>query len=130
MAYHRKDESILETLSMLGIVLRFLLGGGAVVASTIVSRKIGSKIGGIFAAFPAVFLAALLTLRLDAKGNELVEKSIVLSQGAVVGMIINIMCAIAVVYLCAKQGWKRGLTQSLAGWFLVSMVYAFLSKYF
>lgn len=130
MAHHRKDESILETLSMLGIVLRFLLGGGAVVASTIVSRKIGSKIGGIFAAFPAVFLAALLTLRLDAKGNELVEKSIVLSQGAVVGMIINIMCAIAVVYLCAKQGWKRGLTQSLAGWFLVSMVYAFLSKYF
>ena len=115
---------------MLGIVIRFLLGGGAVVASTIVSRKIGTKIGGIFAAFPAVFLAALLTLRLDAKGNELVEKSIVLSQGAVVGMFINIMCAMAVVYLCAKQGWKRGLTQSLAGWFLVSIVYAFISKYF
>lgn len=130
MVHHRKDESSLETMSMLGIVIRFLLGGGAVVASTIVSRKIGTKIGGIFAAFPAVFLAALLTLRLDAKGNELVEKSIVLSQGAVVGMFINIMCAMAVVYLCAKQGWKRGLTQSLAGWFLVSMVYAFISKYF
>jgi len=130
MVHHRKDESSLETMSMLGIVIRFLLGGGAVVASTIVSRKIGTKIGGIFAAFPAVFLAALLTLRLDAKGNELVEKSIVLSQGAVVGMFINIMCAMAVVYLCAKQGWKRGLTQSLAGWFLVSIVYAFISKYF
>lgn len=130
MVHHRKDESSLETMSMLGIVIRFLLGGGAVVASTIVSRKIGTKIGGIFAAFPAVFLAALLTLRLDAKGNELVEKSIVLSQGAVVGMFINIMCAMAVVYLCAKQGWKRGLTQSLAGWFLISMVYAFMSKYF
>jgi uncharacterized membrane protein (GlpM family) len=130
MGHHRKDESILEPLSMMGIVIRFLLGGGAVVASTIISRKIGTKIGGIFAAFPAVFLAALLTLRLDAKGNELVEKSIVLSQGAVVGMFINIMCAMAVVYLCAKQGWKRGLTQSLAGWFLISMVYAFMSKYF
>lgn len=130
MVHHRKDESSLETMSMLGIVIRFLLGGGAVVASTIVARKIGTKIGGIFAAFPAVFLAALLTLRLDAKGNELVEKSIILSQGAVAGMFINIMCAMAVVYLCAKQGWKRGLTQSLAGWFLVSIVYAFISKYF
>ena len=46
MVHHRKDESSLETLSMLGIVIRFLLGGGAVVASTIVSRKIGTKIGG------------------------------------------------------------------------------------
>jgi hypothetical protein len=115
---------------MSGIVIRFLLGGGAVVASTIISRKLGSKIGGIFAAFPAVFFAALLTLRLDVKGGELVEKSLVLSQGAVVGMFMNIMCAIAVVYLCAKQGWKRGLAQSLAGWFLVSIAYAFISRYF
>jgi uncharacterized membrane protein (GlpM family) len=130
MVHHRKDGSILEILSISGIVIRFLLGGGAVVASTIISRKLGAKIGGIFAAFPAVFLAALLTLRLDAKGSELVEKSIVLSQGAVVGMFINIMCAIAVVYLCTKQGWKRGLTQSLAGWFFVSMICAFISRYF
>jgi uncharacterized membrane protein (GlpM family) len=120
----------LGILSVSGIIIRFLLGGGAVVASTIVSRKLGSKMGGIFAAFPAVFFAALLTLRLDAKGSELVEKSIVLSQGAIVGMFINIMCAIAVVYLCTRKGWKRGLTQSLAGWFLVSIVYAFISTYF
>lgn len=118
------------TLSISGIVIRFLLGGGAVVASTIISRKLGSKMGGIFAAFPAVFLAALLTLRLDVKGSELVEKSIVLSQGAVVGMLINILCAIAVVYFCTKQGWKRGLTQSVAGWFLVSIIYAVISGYF
>ncbi|WP_339197682.1 DUF3147 family protein [Aeribacillus sp. FSL k6-2211] len=115
---------------MSGIVIRFLLGGGAVVASTIISRKLGSKVGGIFAAFPAVFFTPLLTLRLDVKGGELVEKSIVLSQGAVVGMFMNIMCAIAVVYLCTKQGWKRGLAQSLAGWFLVSIAYAFISRYF
>jgi uncharacterized membrane protein (GlpM family) len=120
----------LESLSISEIVIRFLLGGGAVVASTIISRKLGPKMGGIFAAFPAVFLAALLTLRLDAKGSELVEKSIVLSQGAVVGMFINIMCAIGVVYFCTKQGWKRGLTQSIAGWFLISIIFAVISGYF
>ncbi|MDP4108355.1 MAG: DUF3147 family protein, partial [Bacillota bacterium] len=47
-----------------GLFIRFLLGGAAVVLSTIISRKLGEKAGGIFAAFPAVYLAALLTNRL------------------------------------------------------------------
>lgn len=114
----------MDTLSLFGIIIRFLLGGGAVVACTVISKKVGSKIGGVFAAFPAVFLAALLTLRLDVKGMDLIHQSITLSQGALVGMIINIMCTIAVVYFSGRLGWKKGLTRSLVGWFLVSLGYA------
>ncbi|MEK6453222.1 DUF3147 family protein [Caldifermentibacillus hisashii] len=114
----------MATISLFGIIIRFLLGGGAVVACTVISRKAGTKIGGIFAAFPAVFLAALLTLRLDMKGMDLIHQSIILSQGALVGMFINIICAMAVVYFCDRLGWKKGLSHSLIGWFIVSLGYA------
>lgn len=114
-------------LSLSAMVIRFLLGGGAVVASTLIAKKAGSKIGGIFAAFPAVYLAALFTIRFDVKGEQLIDTSILLSQGAIIGMGINIICAVAVVYLSTKQGWKRGLVQSLAGWFFLSIMVAFVT---
>ena len=120
----------MESISLTGIMIRFLLGGGAVCACTIISQKAGSNVGGIFAAFPAVFIAALLTLGLDAKGSELIQQSIILSQGAFVGMFINIFCAIAVVYFCTKKGWKQGLTQALIGWFIVSIRFAVITAYF
>ncbi|WP_307000700.1 DUF3147 family protein [Lederbergia panacisoli] len=52
-------------ISFLALLIRFLLGGLAVVASSLVANKLGEKAGGIFAAFPAVYLAALLTINLD-----------------------------------------------------------------
>lgn len=104
-----------------GLFIRFLLGGAAVVASTIISRKLGEKAGGIFAAFPAVYLAALLTSRLSFTGNDLVSQSITLSKGAIVGMSINILIAILAGYLL-KKGWKRGLVNSLVCWFVLSFV--------
>ncbi len=116
-------------LSFAGMILRFVLGGGAVLASAFIAKKLGGKIGGIFAAFPAVYLAALLTIRIDASGNELIERSVALSQGALVGMAINIICAISVGYLCVKQGWKRGLFSSMCGWFFVSLMIAYFSTH-
>ena len=59
-------------ISISALLIRFLLGGAAVVLCTIVSKKMGTKIGGIFAAFPAVYLAALLTVGLDFSGDQLV----------------------------------------------------------
>ncbi len=104
-----------------GLLIRFFLGGAAVVVSTIIARKLGEKAGGIFAAFPAVYLAALLTIRLDFKGNDLISHSISLSKGAIFGMAINILIAILAGYLL-KKGWKRGLVNSLVCWFILSFV--------
>lgn len=111
-------------LSISAMLIRFLLGGAAVVGSTIISKKLGERAGGIFAAFPAVYLAALLTATLDLKGAELISHSILLSKGAIIGMGINILVAITAGYLLPKQGWKLGLIQALACWFVVSMVVA------
>ncbi|MGG3466830.1 DUF3147 family protein [Neobacillus pocheonensis] len=109
-------------LSISALLIRFLLGGLAVVASTIVARRLGEKAGGIFAAFPAVFLAALLTAGIDLKGEELVSQSIMLSKGAIVGMGINIFVAILAGYLLKKHGWKMGLIQALGCWLVMSVV--------
>lgn len=116
-------------LSILNLLIRFLLGGGAVVASTYLAKKIGGTFGGIFAAFPAVYLAAVLTTGLDTSGAELIEQSITLSKGALVGMGINVLCALAVGAISAKYGWKKGLVHSVAGWLVVSVLVSYSSSF-
>jgi hypothetical protein len=116
-------------LSISALLIRFILGGSAVVASTLVARKLGEKSGGIFAAFPAVYLAALLTASLDFRGAELISYSILLSKGAIVGMAINIVIAIIAGYLLPRKGWKRGLAQAVGCWFIISMIVVMLSSY-
>lgn len=116
-------------LSISALLIRFLLGGAAVAVSTLVARNLGEKAGGIFAAFPAVYLAALLTVGLDFSGNELVAHSILLSKGAIVGMGINILVAILAGYLLPRQGWKRGLIQAMGFWLVVSMAVVMITAY-
>ncbi|WP_127530254.1 DUF3147 family protein [Paenibacillus kobensis] len=113
-------------ISLIGILLRFILGGGAVVAASVISKRAGGSIGGIFAAFPAVFLAAMLTIRLDHSGSDLILRSIDLSQGALIGMGINVICALAVGALCASRGWKKGLSLSVCGWLIVSVTISYV----
>ncbi|MBB6443945.1 DUF3147 family protein [Bacillus benzoevorans] len=115
------------TITLSALLIRFLLGGAAVVVSTIVSRKLGEKAGGIFAAFPAVYLAALLTTGLDFSGSELITHSIVLSKGAIIGMAINIVIAVIAGYLLPKQGWKNGLLQAIGCWFILSVAVVFIT---
>jgi uncharacterized membrane protein (GlpM family) len=116
-------------LSLSALIIRFLLGGAAIVACTLVARKLGDKAGGIFAAFPAVYLAALLTIGLDFHGGDLISHSIILSKGAIFGMGINILVAILAGYLLPKIGWKRGIIHSMACWFVVSSVVVFITSH-
>lgn len=117
------------SLSLGGLLLRFLLGGLAVVACTVVAKKLGEKAGGIFAAFPAVYLAALLTIGLDFNGGQLITHSIMLSKGAIFGMAINILVAILAGYLLPKIGWKKGILHAMACWFTVSIVVVFITSH-
>ena len=43
--------------------------------------------GGIIATMPAVYLAAIIALAIDHRGNQLVQMSIHLSSGAIIGII-------------------------------------------
>ncbi|NRD79335.1 DUF3147 family protein [Bacillus sp. BRMEA1] len=116
-------------LSVIALLIRFLLGGVAVVACTIVAKKSGEKVGGIFAAFPAVYLAALLTIGIDFHGGKLVSQSIILSKGAFFGMAINIFVAILAGWLLPKIGWKKGIINAMVCWFIVSIVVVYVTTY-
>ncbi|WP_292382002.1 DUF3147 family protein [Methanosarcina sp. UBA289] len=98
------------------ILLRFLFGGSAVAISALIAKNFGGRLGGIFAAFPAVYLAAILGLRMDYEGSELLLISEQLSKGALVGMIADICCALAASYFILRYGWKRGLAYALILW--------------
>lgn len=102
------------------VILRFLLGGLAVVAATVIARWFGGRVGGIFAAFPAVYLAAILSLGLEYKGNELLLMSEHISNGALIGMVADIFCALAASRFISKNGWEKGLIQALILWSLLA----------
>ena len=103
-------------IDLFSLSLRFVLGGSAVVASTLIARAFGGRIGGIFAAFPAVYLAAILSLGLEFRGQDLLFMSEQVSKGALVGMIADIGCALAASYLILRYGWKSGLSRALLFW--------------
>ncbi|WP_147533618.1 DUF3147 family protein [Bacillus marasmi] len=116
-------------ISIGAALIRFILGGTAVLVATIVAKKLGERAGGIFAAFPAVYLAAILTTGLDFKGDELISQSVILSKGAMIGMGINIFIAIIAGYLLPRQGWKLGLVQTILCWLGLSTVVVFITSY-
>ena len=105
-------------ISLVAILIRFLLGGSAVLIATVISRAFGGRIGGIFAAFPAVYLSAILILALEYRGQELIFVSQQVSQGALVGMIADIICALSASYLILKNGWRKGISMALLIWLI------------
>lgn len=108
-------------LSLSGLLLRFLLGGAAVAGSALIGRRLGGRIGGIFAAFPAVYTSAIISTVLAARSSsETVTDVFQISSGALVGMTINISCAIATAWLVGHYGWRRGLLLSISGWLVVA----------
>ncbi|KMR43724.1 DUF3147 family protein, partial [Staphylococcus aureus] len=71
--------------------LHFVIGGIAGGLASIIADKVGGKLGGIIAARPAVFLAASIALALGQRGTQLVEMSMNLSTGAIVGILTCIL---------------------------------------
>jgi hypothetical protein len=113
-------QGVIYLMSITGILLRFLLGGSAVAASAVIGQRLGGRIGGIFAAFPAVFASAVISTTVGLPQMEAVRRTIIMSRGALVGMIVNIGCAIATGWLITRFGWKKGLLISLSGWLVVA----------
>ncbi len=102
------------------VFLRFLFGGTAVVASAIIAKNFGGRLGGVLATFPVVYLTAILSLSMDYKGSKLLLASEQLSNGAFVGMAADICCALAASVMILRYGWKRGLAFALLLWSIVA----------
>lgn len=110
------------TFTWIGLLLRFLLGGSAVAASAIIGHRLGGRVGGIFAAFPAVFASAVIATAVGLPGEAAVRQIRAMSGGALVGMGVNIGCAIAAGWLVGRMGWKKGLLTAVGGWLVAASV--------
>jgi len=108
------------SIDVFQVLLRFLFGGNAVVAAALIAKNFGGRLAGIFAAFPAVYLAAVIGLSRDYKGSDLLLVSEQLSKGAFVGMLADICCAIAASYMILRYGWKKGLVYTLFLWIIIA----------
>ncbi|MBQ0859492.1 DUF3147 family protein, partial [Acinetobacter baumannii] len=60
-------------MSISSAILHFVIGGLAVAIASIMAEKVGGKMGGIIATMPAVYLAAIIALAIDHRGNQLVQ---------------------------------------------------------
>jgi hypothetical protein len=103
-------------------MLRFLLGGFAVAASAVVGNRLGGRVGGIFAAFPAVFASAVIATAVGLSQAKAVAHTLEMSRGAFVGMALDIGCAIATGLLIRRLGWQKGLILSVGGWIVAATV--------
>lgn len=100
------------------LLIRFGLGGAAVVACYIVSVYSPVKfIGGIFAAFPAVMAAAIIMAGSRGGSAEAAE----VARGAVSGMVGCTACVMAALFLIRLwNSWPLGIVGALIVWLLVS----------
>jgi len=118
-----------DSLTAAGLLIRFVLGGGAVAAAYILAKRIGGRWGGIFAAFPAVYLAAIITVSAGLPSGEGLPLVLEVSKGALIGMLGNIMCAVAASAFIVKYGWQKGLVRALIVWMaFVSVFYMVVSS--
>ena len=110
---------------LLKSILRFVFGGVAVVLSAVIAKKMGGKVGGIFAAFPAVYLSAIIAVGVSVGASKADAAVFSVSKGALIGMIANIACAVFAAKLIPVHGWKKGLGYALLIWLVIASVIYF-----
>ncbi|MBB6443944.1 DUF3147 family protein [Bacillus benzoevorans] len=104
------------------LLIRFLLGGAAVAISYLITVISPWKIlGGIFAAFPAVMITAVLMGGIAA-GSESAAK---IANGSVFGMIGGVFCVATVwIVLNGTNNWLLSIILGLILWLVSSIIVA------
>jgi hypothetical protein len=96
------------------LLIRFILGGAAVMVSYLITIISPWKIlAGIFAAFPAVMITAVLMVGI-ASGSKQAAK---IANGSVFGMIGGVVCVATVwTVLQVSANWALSIVLGLVFW--------------
>ncbi len=108
-------------ISISSAILHFVIGGFAVALASIIADKVGGNLGGIIATMPAVYLAAVIALAIDHRGDSLVKMSMHLSTGAIVGIISCILTVFFTSIFIKKKDYKSGTVFAVLCWFIISV---------
>jgi hypothetical protein len=106
------------------LLIRFSLGGAAVMVSYLITVISPWKIlAGIFAAFPAVMITAVLMMGI-ASGSKNAAK---IANGSVFGMIGGVICVATVWTVLQVSGnWTLSIVLGLLFWLGSSIIVATL----
>lgn len=101
-------------------MIRFTLGGTAVMVSYLITVISPWKIlAGIFAAFPAVMITAVLMVGI-ASGSKKAAK---IANGSVFGMIGGVVCVATVWTVLQVNGnWSLSILLGLLLWLICSII--------
>jgi hypothetical protein len=108
------------------LLMRFILGGGAVMISYLITVISPWKLlGGVFAAFPAVMITAVLMMGV-ASGSKNAAK---IANGSVYGMIGGVFC-VATVWLVLQisEDWVLSIISGLILWLTSSLIVSLLRE--
>ena len=102
------------------LLIRFTLGGAAVMISYLITVLSPWKIlAGIFAAFPAVMITAVLMMGI-ASGSKKAAK---IANGSVFGMIGGVVCVATVwTVLLVSGNWALSIVLGLLFWLGSSII--------
>ncbi|MEN6461341.1 MAG: DUF3147 family protein [Syntrophomonas sp.] len=106
---------------MKDLTLRFFLGGGAVAACYILLQLIPWKsFAGIFAAFPAVMVAAIIMAGIFEGSRPAADVAL----GATAGMLGCTVCVLtATLCMVYLNNWAMSLAIATIAWFISSVVF-------
>ena len=102
-------------------VTRFAFGAGISLAAGLIGMFFGPVVGGIFLGFPAI-LPASLTL-IEKKAGR--QQAAIDSEGAILGALATVVCAVMVVITATKIGVAAALVLALLVWVVVAVALYF-----
>jgi hypothetical protein len=123
----RFDRDALRSVQPRDLAVRFAFGFGVSVAAGIVTLAFGSRLGGLFLAFPAILPASLTLIekkdgRRQAEGNAL---------GAIIGAVALVAFALIAYVLFTRVPGVVVEAVALAVWLGVSIpLYLFIRRLF
>jgi hypothetical protein len=102
-------------MSRKNLFYRFIFGGAAVSLSYLVSNLLPWRmLGGIFAAFPAVMLVAVMMMGITSGSKKAAQ----LAQGSIYGMVGCTICVISVLlFLRLTHIWWISILLGLLLWY-------------
>jgi len=114
----RFDRGALRSVQPRDLAVRFAFGFGVSVVAGIATLAFGSRVGGLFLAFPAI-LPASLTLIQKKEGRRQAEGNAV---GAIIGAVALVAFALTAWTLFTHIPGAAVEAVALAAWFIVSIL--------
>ena len=112
------DRDALRSVQFRDLAVRFAFGFGVSVVAGIVTLAFGSRVGGLFLAFPAI-LPASLTLIEEKEGRRQAEGNAV---GAIIGAVALVVFALTAFALFTHIPGAAVEAVALAVWLGVSLL--------